>query len=280
MKYEQYEFLRIRVERGVAFVSIHHPPMNLLDLALLKELGRLLDDVQGDEAIRVLVFESADPDFFLAHYNMQELLTRPVITEKTKALKPFYQLLERYRTLPQVTIARIDGCVRGAGSEFVLALDMRFASSERAVFGQLEVSLGIIPGGAATQRLPRLIGRARALEVILGSQDFDAQQAERYGWVNRTLPQSELGPFVEQLAFRMASFSPVALRLAKQAVDAGQRPFEEGLLEESYRFEQSLGSLEGRRRMTQFLASGGQTRSREMSLEWVTGLSEAKEFLF
>ena len=113
--------------------------MNLLDLALLKELGRLLDDVQDDEAIRVLVFESADPDFFLAHYDMQELLTRPVITEKTKALKPFYQLLERYRTLPQVTIASIDGCVRGAGSEFVLALDMRFASSERAVFGQLEV---------------------------------------------------------------------------------------------------------------------------------------------
>jgi enoyl-CoA hydratase/carnithine racemase len=107
MKYEQYEFLRIRVERGVAFVSIHHPPMNLLDLALLKELGRLLDDVQDDEAIRVLVFESADPDFFLAHYDMQELLTRPVITEKTKALKPFYQLLERYRTLPQVTIARL-----------------------------------------------------------------------------------------------------------------------------------------------------------------------------
>jgi enoyl-CoA hydratase/carnithine racemase len=272
MSYTDYQSLAIRRERGVAFVTINHPPMNLLDVPLVKELSNFLDEAQSDDAVRVIVFESADPEYFLAHYDVQDVLTRPVQPGKAGTItSSFQQFVERYRTSPKVTIARIEGRVRGGGSEFVLALDMRFAAKERAIFGQLEVSLGIIPGGGATQRLPRLLGRARALEIILGSQDFDAEQAERYGWVNRALPSTEIGSFVEQLAFRIASFSPDALRLAKQAVDAGARPFEEGLREESYLFDQAMATPEGVRRMQQFLAGGGQTRSGELSLDWVVG---------
>jgi enoyl-CoA hydratase/carnithine racemase len=274
MSYTNYEFLRIRGEGGVAFVTISHPPINLLDVALVKELGRFIDEVQDDDAVRVIVFESADPDFFIAHYDVQDLLTRPVSLAKAGILKPFHLLLERYRTLPKITIARIEGRVRGAGSEFVLALDMRFAASERAIFGQPEVSLGIIPGGGATQHLPRLLGRSRALEVILSSQDMDAELAERYGWVNRALPSTEIGSFVEQLAFRIASFEPDAIRLAKQAIDAATPPLYDGLREESYLFEQARATPGGVRRMKQFLAGGGQTRSREMNLEWLLDPSE------
>ena len=272
MSYTDYQSLAIRRERGVAFVTINHPPMNLLDVPLVKELSNFLDEAQSDDAVRVIVFESADPEYFLAHYDVQDVLTRPVQPGKAGTItSSFQQFVERYRTSPKVTIARIEGRVRGGGSEFVLALDMRFAAKERAILGQLEVSLGIIPGGGATQRLPRLLGRARALEIILGSQDFDAEQAERYGWVNQALPSTEIGSFVEQLAFRIASFSPDALRLAKQAVDAGARPFEEGLREESYLFDQAMATPEGVRRMQQFLAGGGQTRSGELSLDWVVG---------
>jgi enoyl-CoA hydratase/carnithine racemase len=170
-----------------------------------------------------------------------------------------------------VTIARIEGRARFAGNEFVLGLDMRFAAKERAIFGQPEVSVGVTPGGGATQRLPRLVGRARALEIILSSQDFDAEQAERYGWVNRALPSAEIGSFVEQLAFRIASFSPDALRLAKQAVDAGPRPFAEGLREEGSCWDQAIGTPEAKRRFEEFVARGGQTSSGAESYDWLAG---------
>ena len=272
MRSTNYQSLALRRERGVAFVTINHPPMNLLDVPLVKELSTFLDEAQSDDAVRVIVFESADPDYFLAHYEVQDLLTRAVQPGKAGTItSSFQQFVERYRTSPKVTIARIEGRVRGGASEFVLGLDMRFAAKERAILGQPEVSLGIIPGGGATQRLPRLLGRARALEIILGSQDFDAEQAERYGWVNRALPSAEIGSFVEQLAFRIASFSPDALRLAKQAVDAGARPFEEGLRKEGNLYDQALATPEGVRRMQQFLARGGQTRAGGLSFDWVVG---------
>ena len=272
MQYTNYQSLALRRERGVAFVTINHPPMNMLDVPLVNELTTFLDEAQRDDAVRVVVFDSADPDYFLALYDAQELSTRAVNPGSTGTVTSFFQeFVERYRTSPKVTIARIEGRVRFAGNEFVLGLDMRFAAKERAIFGQPEVSLGVIPGGGATQRLPRIVGRARALEIILGSQDFDAEQAERYGWVNRALPSAEIGSFVEQLAFRIASFSPDALRLAKQAVDAGARPFAEGLREEGARWDQAIATPEARRRFQEFVAGGGQTRAGALSYEWLVG---------
>lgn len=168
-----------------------------------------------------------------------------------------------------MTIARIEGRVRGAGNEFSLALDMRFAATETAIFGQPEILVGILPGGGGTQRLPRLIGRAHALEMVLSGQDVRAELAERYGWINRAFPLKELGPYVEQLAFRIASFSPIAVRLAKQSLGNAEWPLYEGLLEEYYLFQQTAASPESLRLTAQFLAGGGQTREKEMSLEWM-----------
>lgn len=272
MQYTNYESLGLRRERGVAFVTINHPPMNMLDVALVNDLTTFLDEVQRDDGVRVVVFDSADPDYFLSLYDAQDLATRAVNPGTTGTVTSFFQeFVERYRTSPKVTIARIEGRVRFAGNEFVLGLDMAFAAKGRAIFGQPEVSLGVVPGGGATQRLPRLVGRARALEIILGSEDFDAEQAERYGWVNRALPSTEIGTFVEQLAFRIASFSPDALRLAKQAVDAGARPFAEGLREEGSCWDQAIATPEAKRRFQEFVAGGGQTRSGALSYDWLVG---------
>ncbi len=270
MPYTDYKSLALRRERGVAFVTINHPPMNMLDVPLVDELTTFLDEVQRDDDVRVVVFDSADPDYFLSLYDAEDLATRAVTPGRTGSVTSFFQeFVERYRTSPKVTIARIEGRVRFAGNEFVLGLDMRFAAKERAIFAQPEVSLGVTPGGGGTQRLPRLVGRARALEIILGSQDFDAEQAERYGWVNRALPSAEIGSFVEQLAFRIASFSPDALRLAKQAVDAGARPFTEGLREEGSCWDQAIATPEATRRFEEFVARGGQTRSGAESYDWL-----------
>jgi enoyl-CoA hydratase/carnithine racemase len=156
--------------------------------------------------------------------------------------------------------------VRGGGSELVLSCDMRFAALGRAVLGQPEVAVGIIPGGSGTQRLPRLIGRARALEVILGCEDVPADLAERWGYVNRALPAAELGEFVDRLAYRIASFPAEAIALAKQAVAAAEPPTLDGLLEEADCFNRAVATAAARERMAAFLAAGGQTRQAELAL--------------
>jgi enoyl-CoA hydratase/carnithine racemase len=263
-----YETLAVRVEDGVAFVTLDHPPINLLDTALLDDLDRLTQWLQGNDEVRVVVFDSANAEYFVAHYDIEALLER-FAQPRPKAGTPnrFHLLLERLRTLPQITIAQLAGRARGAGSEFALALDMRFASRERAILGQPEVALGILPGGTGTQRLPRLLGRARALEVILGARDVDAALAERYGWVNRALPDEELGQFVAALARRIASFPPGALQLAKRAVDLAELPLHDGLLEEAHLFAQLAASPDARQRMRAFLDAGGQTAEGEREIE-------------
>jgi enoyl-CoA hydratase/carnithine racemase len=263
----EYECLRIRRERGVAFVTIDHPPINLFDMALIQDVDRVGRELEADGDVRVIVFDSANPDFFIAHADVgliQRLPTEP--QPKPTTLGLFHAMVDRFRTMPKATIAKIEGRTRGGGSELVLSLDMRFGALGRAVFGQPEVALGIIPGGSGTQRLPRLVGRARALEIILGCEDIPADLAERYGYLNRALPPAELGPFVEHLAFRIASFPAVAIALAKASVDAAEQPTVDGLLEEAHLFNQSIATAAARRRMAAFLAAGGQTRDVELDL--------------
>jgi enoyl-CoA hydratase/carnithine racemase len=267
MSHDAYKSLHIRVKHAVASVTIDHPPMNLLDATLFDELRRLANQIERDDEVKVVVFDSADPDYFIAHYDVAELLARPLTTTRAGTLKPFHQLLEQYRTLPKVTIAQIEGRARGAGSEFALALDLRFGSLEHAVFGQFEAALGLIPGGGGTQRLERLLGRARALEVVLSGQDVDAELAEQYGWINRALPSEAIGPFVDRLARRIASYPAHSLRMAKRAVDAAQLPPHEGLLEEAHLFSQALATPETRRRAQAFLEAAGQTREGERDMD-------------
>jgi enoyl-CoA hydratase/carnithine racemase len=175
-------------------------------------------------------------------------------------------MVDRFRTMPKATIAKIEGRCRGGGSELVLSCDMRFAALGKAIFGQPEVAVGIIPGGSGTQRLPRLMGRGRALEVILGCEDIPADLAERYGYVNRALPPEELTPFVERLAYRIASFPAEAIALAKASVEAAELPIMEGLLEEAHIFNQSVATPSAQKRMAKLIELGGQTPEAEKDM--------------
>jgi enoyl-CoA hydratase/carnithine racemase len=262
-----YEFqrLQVAVERGVAFVTLDNPPINLLDRALTRELGAFGKTVIDDPEVRVIVFQSADPDFFIAHSDVNELRSLPpAATERPTEPGPFHKIVDRFRTMPKITIGKVEGRARGGGCEFLMALDMRFAALEGAVFGQPEVSVGLLPGGGGTQRLPRHIGRGRALEMILGCGDYDAVTAERYGLINRALPAEELTPFVNTLALRIASFPVETLALAKAAVTNSDLPLKEGLIEEERLFRAALETTEAKRRMERFLSLGGQTRELEM----------------
>jgi enoyl-CoA hydratase/carnithine racemase len=267
MRYSGHSTLRVEIDAGVAFVTIDHPPINLFDLGMMTDMDRLGRELAEDSTVRVVVFSSADPEFFIAHADVGLIEQLPTTVDEARTeLGFFHAMVDRFRTLPQATIAKIEGRTRGGGSELVLSLDMRFAAIGRAVLAQPEVALGILPGGSGTQRLPRLVGRGRALEIVLGCEDFSAELAERYGYVNRALPADEIGPFVDRLARRIASFPAHAIRLAKEAVAAAEPSPVPGLLAEDRCFTLSLGEPETRRRMRAFLESGGQTREVELDL--------------
>jgi enoyl-CoA hydratase/carnithine racemase len=261
-----YTALRIRVEDGVAFATIDHPPINLFDATLITDMDRFGREAESDSEVRVVVIDSANPEFFIAHADVNLILQLPREAQPPPTELPMFQaMVDRFRTMPKVTIAVIEGRARGGGSEFALGMDMRFAARGRAVLAQPEVGVGIIPGGGGTQRLQRLVGRARALEIVLGCEDIDAELAERWGYVNRALPEHELRPFVDALARRIASFPTHAVAHAKAAVTAAEADIVPGLLDEAERFAQTLGAEETIARMQRFLELGGQTREFELN---------------
>jgi enoyl-CoA hydratase/carnithine racemase len=233
------------------------------------EFLRLSGQVVADKAIRVIVFDSANPDFFIAHYDVAFLAQLPEgsVVLKTVDFHDLNKACEAFRRMPKASIAKVEGRARGGGSEFLMALDMRFGAIGKAIVGQPELPLGITPGAGGTQRLPRLIGTGRSLEVILGGGDLTAEVAERYGYFNRVLPPDELTPFVEDLAFRIASYTAESIAFAKRAIlAANELPLMEGLIEEACLSAQSLALSTAKKRMNKFLESGGQTY--EMELDW------------
>jgi enoyl-CoA hydratase/carnithine racemase len=262
-----YRLIRVRQDGGIAWATIDNPPINLFSIPLFVEMMRFAEEVERDAAVRVVVLQSANPDFFIAHFDVEAILGFPVDAPaaREKELNGFHQMCERFRSMPKATIAKIAGRVGGGGSELCESLDMRFGALGKTVINQMEVALGILPGGTGTQRLPRLLGRGRAMEVVLGCDDLDAATAERWGYLNRALPPAELDGFVERLARRIASFPADAIALAKASVNAAEElPLREGLLEEAYRFQQTLRIPEAQRRMRRFLEIGGQTREGEL----------------
>ncbi|MEU8659036.1 enoyl-CoA hydratase/isomerase family protein [Actinoplanes philippinensis] len=225
-----YKSLRVAVADGVAQVTIDHPPVNLLDTTLIGDLGHFIGAVRDDTSVRVIVFESANPDFFLAHVDFQymehpeQFAALAELVPGDATLNPMQSLHLALRSLPQLTIAKLRGRLRGGGNEFAMAADLRFAAAGQTWLSQIESRIGIIPGGGGTQLLPRLVGRARALEVILGGELYDARTAELYGWINRALPPQELDATVDSLARSIAERRPEQIAAAKAAVEQALVP--------------------------------------------------------
>jgi enoyl-CoA hydratase/carnithine racemase len=257
-------------DRGVAVVTIDHPPINLITMELFFGLAGEIERLASDDTVRAVVFRSANPEWFLAHFDVEAILQFPREQPVPAELGLYDRMCETLRTMPKPAIAVITGRVGGGGSELALACDMRFATPD-AIFSQPEVALGIIPGAGGTVRLPRLIGRSRALEVVLGCDDIDASTAERWGWVNRVLPTDDINAFVDVLAGRIASFPAHAVAAAKEIVVRSEIGVEGDLLAETVAFNATLASDETHDRMQRFLDAGGQTPDGERRLGQLAG---------
>ena len=271
-----FETIKVRKEGAVLFAEIAAPPMNLLGPELIRDLVSLIQRAEADDSVQVLVFKSADPDYFISHVDVTRIKENREAAAQLVGDASLGQLFRRMSASRLVTIAQIEGRVRGAGSEFVLACDMRFAARESAVFGQFEPSFGVIPGAGAAQHLTRLMGRARALEVMLSAEDYDAELAERYGWINRALPADALGEFVNSLAHRIAKFPAAGQVVVKERVNAIALPAVEDIRRDSDLFIEGVRSPEYQDRMQAAMKSGFQTRDAEMNLARLVGDLEGK----
>ena len=242
--------------------TFSHPPINLIDPDTIVELGELVTRLEADHDVKVIVFDSADPDFFLAHYDVLVDKARTAAMPRgPTGMHPWLDVLARLSRVPVVTIASIRGRARGAGSEFALACDMRFASAEKAILGQFEVGVGAVPGANPMARLASLIGRGRALEVVLGADDFPGTLAERYGYVNRALPDAQLDAFVDRFARRLAGFEKYALMQTKTFVDQLSLPDDSVFPPALDEFYISTARPETRERLARLVERGLQTRS-------------------
>jgi len=269
---ESHSPLRV-VEETPAYwrVVFDYPPFNVMDGTMFQSLQELLARMDASETLRVVVFESAILDFYLAHFDLTGKLGNVMSSVGPSGLPILLDTFVRITKSPVVSIAKIRGCVRGASSEFVLACDMRFASRENMRLGQPEVAVGLHPGGGAAERLPHLVGRGRALEIVLGGNDFDGDTAERYGYINRALADAELDGFVDALARRIASFDRRAIAAAKTLINQVSLPSSDQLLEALNSFQTALGWTEAQQRIGALIKRGLQ-KDVDFEKEWPTTL--------
>lgn len=252
-------------------VIFDHPPFNVMDDTIFDGLQRLLGRMESSSDLRVVVFESAIPDFYLSHFDLTGKLGNVLTAVGPSGLPILMDTFVRLTRSPVVSIAKIRGCVRGACSEFVLACDMRFGSREKMQLGQPEVGVGLHPGGGGAERLPHLVGRGRALEIVLSGSDLGGQLAELYGYINRALPDAELDAFVDALAGRIASFDRPAIAAAKDLINRVSLPSADDLLEALKSFETALTWPQSQRRVQALLKLGLQ-QDPEFEKTWPAAL--------
>lgn len=237
MNYDKFTTFNVQIDEAIAWVTFDYPPVNIQGLPMLADLDMLAQKLEADRTVKVVVFQSAHPEIFVAHADtefLKDMSGTAVARDQVKWLD-LQRVLERISKLPQATIAKIEGFARGGGHEFALACDMRFAARGKAKFMQMEVAMGILPCGGGASRMARQTGLGRALEIILGAQDFDADEAETFGTVNKALDPDDIGPYVEALARRIALWPAASINARKQAVyESVDRPIEDALTAEAY----------------------------------------------
>ncbi|MFI0242635.1 enoyl-CoA hydratase/isomerase family protein [Streptomyces sp. NPDC016845] len=269
MTNDVYSTLRVSGENGVTRIVLDNPPVNALGTTMMRELRSVLTNLKEDSSARVVVFSSADPEFFIAHVDMRVGEERDTLQELAVSapadVNVFQAIGELIRHQPQVTIVKLAGKARGGGAEFVAAADMAFAAVETAGLGQIEALMGIVPGGGGTQYLRDRVGRNRALEVILTADLFDAETAASYGWINRALPADELDEYVDRVARNIAALPDGIIEAAKHSLPADD--FTEGLQRENDAWASTLSLPAAQRLMREGLQEGAQTPAGERDLE-------------
>jgi enoyl-CoA hydratase/carnithine racemase len=266
-----FDTLSVSKDGAVLFAEIAAPPMNLLGPELVRDLVSLIKEAEPDETVKVLVFKSADPDYFISHVDVTRIKEYRQEAAKLTGEASLALLFRHLSASRLIIIAQIEGRVRAAGSEFALACDMRFAALESAIFCQFEPAFGQLPGAGAAQHLTRLMGRGRALEVMLSAQDYSAELAERYGWINRAMPAAALEDFVRSLAQRIASFPAGGHAAVKNRVNAIALAPAEDFRRDSDAFGEAVREPQAQARIRAAMSRGFQTRDGEMSLARMLG---------
>lgn len=237
MQYEGFATFTALQDDGVLTVTFDYPPVNIQGAAMLADLNTLAMHLERDRSIKVVVFQSAHPEIWVSHYdtNLLKEMSEEAVSRNEVELLDLQSVLERISKVPQATIAKLEGFARGGGHEFALACDMRFAARGTFRFMQMEVAMGIVPCGGGTSRMARQVGLGRALEIILSARDFDADEAEAYGTINKALDPDEIHDYVDTLAKRIAKFPAESINACKQAIyESIDKPIQEALKSEAY----------------------------------------------
>ncbi len=253
MNYEGYTTFKAEQNEGVLTVTFDFPPVNVQGQAMLADLNSLAMRLERDRTTKVVIFQSAHPEIWVCHYdtNLLKDLSTETVSRDEAQLLDLQSVCERISKVPQATIAKLEGFARGGGHELALALDMRFAARGKYKLMQMEVAMGILPCGGGASRMARQVGLGRALEIILSARDFDADEAEAYGTINKALDPSEIGPYVDNLAKRIAKFPAESIHACKQTVyESIDKPIREALKAEAYWLYQATNKTPAVKRFT------------------------------
>lgn len=253
MKYEGFTTFTTEKEGGILTVTFDYPPVNVQGQAMLADLNSLAMRLERHSEVKVVVFQSANPEIWVCHYDTELLkdMSTEAVSRDEAQLLDLQAVCERISKVPQATIAKLEGFARGGGHELALALDMRFAARGKFKFMQMEVGMGILPCGGGASRMARQVGLGRALEIVLSARDFDADEAEAYGTINKALDPDEIGEYVDNLAKRIASFPAESINACKQMVyESIDKPIDEALKAEAYWLYQATSKTPAIRRFT------------------------------